>query len=280
MASKQLNPIYKFFTPNPNNKDQATCNTCTKKYTCTGGTTTSLINHLKTQHKETFKDYEKLKSPNANAKRSGEELKPKAKQAKLEDCVPKSDKDLNEAIDDAIVDFLADSGVAFQVVGLESFKNLMKVANRRIKLKHRTTYSKLVKVKGEQIRKEIMSIITAVKGDLTTVGFTTDMWTSCSGDPFMSLTCHFIDKDWELHRCALLPPPSSLQVDSLCGPLPCQAHWEEYCPGTGRHAGGPAAGQRGLGAVRCQRQCRQRQAWGEDEQAPEAVPLLNPHLGT
>ena len=128
-------------------------------------------------------------------------MKPKTNQTKLEDCVPKSDKDLNDAIDDAIVDFLADSGVAFKVVGLESFKNLMKLANRRIKLKHRTTYSKLVKVKAEEIRKEILSIITAVKGDLTTVGFTSDMWTSCSGNPFMSLTCHFIDKNWELQRC-------------------------------------------------------------------------------
>ena len=131
-------------------------------------------------------------------------MNPKAKQAKLEDCIPKSNKDLNEAIDDAIVDFLADSGVAFKVVGLESFKSLMSLANRRIKLKHRTTYSKLVKVNAEQVRREIFSIITSVKGDLTIVGFTTDMWTSCCGAPFMSLTCHFIDKDWELHRCVRL----------------------------------------------------------------------------
>ena len=198
MASKTPNPIYKFFTPNPDKEGQAICNTCNKPYSCLGGTTTSLLNHLKGQHKTTYIEYGKLKSP--NTKRPGEDIKPKAKQAKLEDCVPKSDKELNEVIDDAIVDFLADSGVAFKVVGLDSFKNLMKVANRRIKLKHRTTYSKLVKVKAEQIRKEILSIITSVKGDLTTVGFTTDMWTSCSGDPFMSLTCHFIDKDWELHR--------------------------------------------------------------------------------
>ena len=42
-------------------------------------------------------------------------MKPKAKQANIEDCIPKTDKDLNEAIDEAIVDFLADSGLAFQV---------------------------------------------------------------------------------------------------------------------------------------------------------------------
>ena len=156
MFSKSPNPIYKFFTMNPNKEGQATCNTCSKSYTCTGGTTTSLINHLKGQHKTSFIEYEKVKNP--NAKRPGEDLNPKAKQAKLEDCIPKSNKDLNEAIDDAIVDFLADSGVAFKVVGLESFKSLMSLANRRIKLKHRTTYSKLVKVRSEQVRREIYLI--------------------------------------------------------------------------------------------------------------------------
>ena len=125
---------------------------------------------------------------------------PEFNEAKLEECFANTDKDLNAAIDNAIVDFLADTGTAFTVVGEESFIKLMKVANRKIKLKHRTTYSRLVKVKANEIRKHIHEIITAVKGDLTAVGFTTDMWTSCSGQPFMSLTCHFIDKDWELHR--------------------------------------------------------------------------------
>ena len=106
MFSKSPKPIYKFFTTNPNKEGQATCNTCSKSYTCTGGTTTSLINHLKGQHKTSFIEYEKLKNP--NAKRPGEDLNPKAKHAKLEDCIPTSKKD---TIDDAIVDFLADSGV-------------------------------------------------------------------------------------------------------------------------------------------------------------------------
>ena len=39
-----------------------------------------------------------------------------------------------------------------------------------------------------------------VKGDFTCAAFTTDMWTSAAGDPFMGLTIHFIDKHWRLHR--------------------------------------------------------------------------------
>ena len=42
------------------------------------------------------------------------------KQRKLVDCIPESDKKLNLAISDAFIDFLADAGLAFNVVGLDS----------------------------------------------------------------------------------------------------------------------------------------------------------------
>ena len=52
----------------------------------------------------------------------------------------------------------------------------MKVANKRIKLKHPVTYSRMVKVKAEDILREIHEIIAAVKGDLSCLSFTTDLW--------------------------------------------------------------------------------------------------------
>ena len=62
-------------------------------------------------------------------------------------------------INDMLVDFLADSAVAFRVMGLKSFKDLMKKANRRIILKSPRTYSRLVKVKAKQIKKELLGIV-------------------------------------------------------------------------------------------------------------------------
>ena len=67
------------------------------------------------------------------------------------------------------------------MVGLESFQRLLKVLNKRADLKHRTTYSKMVKVKAAEIKQEILDIINTVKGDLTCAAFTTDMWTSAAG---------------------------------------------------------------------------------------------------
>ena len=230
-------PIWKLFTKLEDNSDRSRCNTCDKEYASKGGTTSALINHLKANHNELHQQYlaeTKVK------KRPGEPSagQPKMKQTKIKDCIPETDEALNNAITDAIVDFLADSGVAFRVVGLDSFHKLMRIANRRIKLKHPVTYSRLVKVKAEEIRKDILDIITAVKTDVSCISFTTDMWTSRAGNPFMSLTIHFIDKNWVLHRWTpyVAPFPArhtgkniALGLDAMVEELGLSGHqWELF----------------------------------------------------
>lgn len=189
--------VWKHFTILENQPDSALCKSCGKSYTCKGGTTSSLWNHLRVSHKEVMKDLE----DKVSRKRSAEEPSSKpAKQMKLTDCIPESSESLSKALDEAIVEFIADSGVAFRVAGLKSFEKILKLANKRVKLKDPRTYSRMMKLKAKEIKDDIMAILAAVKGDLNCCGFTTDMWTSLAGIPFMSLTLHFIDKDWVLHR--------------------------------------------------------------------------------
>ena len=121
---------------------KATCNSCGKVLTVTGGKTTSALkNHLANKHKDLFKQYEEetaaTKTSSKKRPSEAEAAKSDPKQRKLEDCFQK-------AINDGIVDFLADTEVAFNVVGKASFDRLMKIANKRIKLKHPTTYSRLM----------------------------------------------------------------------------------------------------------------------------------------
>ena len=174
-----MSAIWKVFTRI--NNDKATCNTFKKEFACKGGTPSGLKNHLEKKHKELYEQYIKeteaksappKKRPADNEPNNGQ---PKMKDRKIEDCLNETNANLDKAITEAIIDFLADAGVAFRVDGLASFEKLMKIANRRIKLKHPTTYSRLVKVKAEKIRKDILEIIAAVKGDLNCVGFTTDL---------------------------------------------------------------------------------------------------------
>ena len=203
-----MSAIWSFFSKGTGQESsRGMCTACSKQLSVPGGTTSALQNHLKKIHPEKFQEFLEVSSA-AKAKKKPAEKRPAdeaggsklQKQIRLEDCIPQNVDALSKQLDDAIVDFLAESGVAFRVVGLESFDRLLKVLNKRANLKHRTTYSKMVKVKAAEIKKEILDIINTVKGDLTCAAFTTDMWTSSAGDPFMSLTIHFIDKNWRLHR--------------------------------------------------------------------------------
>ena len=202
-----MSSIWKYFTILSDNKNKAKCESCKKGFACPGGTTSGLKNHLKLKHKEIFRKFEaestkvlKNQSNKRPAENDVETNEPRLKQRTIADCLPQNDDTLDKAITEAIIDFLSDSGVAFRVIGLESFHKLMKVANKRIKLKHPVTYSRMVKVKAEDILREIHEIIAAVKGDLSCLSFTTDLWTSGAGEPFMSLTIHFIDSNWHLFR--------------------------------------------------------------------------------
>ena len=106
-------------------------------------------------------------------------------------------------------------------------------------MKHPNTYSRMVKVKADEIRQDLLDIITAVKEDLTCIGFTTDLWTSRAGIPFMSLTIHFIDKEWKLHRFTpyVAPFPArhtgeniALGLDAMIEELELDgSQWDLFC---------------------------------------------------
>ena len=83
-----------------------------------------LQNQLKKMHVEKFQEFLEVnttaKSKRKPAeKRSADEAggsKPQ-KQVRLDDCLPQNIDNLSKQLDNAIVDFLAESGVAFRVSG-------------------------------------------------------------------------------------------------------------------------------------------------------------------
>ena len=53
--------VWKYFHKDEQNKDKVICDVCEAKLSSKGGTTTPLINHLKT-HKKEFTEYESLQA--------------------------------------------------------------------------------------------------------------------------------------------------------------------------------------------------------------------------
>lgn len=188
-------------------KELARCNICKKDYRNTEGNTSGMKKHLKI-HKEAFEEYslaqaEKDRLTNKTTKRKCEEMnvvKPNVpKQLKL-DFTNEALAIKQKQLDDAIVRFVAETGTSFNALGQDSFKDVIKIANRNLKVKDPSTISKQVRKYSRNVSSDVCDIIAAVKTDLLSVGFTTDMWTSRPQDSYISLTASFIDKNWELHR--------------------------------------------------------------------------------
>ena len=204
MAGSSTNILWDLFEKVENGK--AKCNSCKTILDCKGGTTSGLIKHLKSKHKELHENYVKSKEEKDNVTKSGtkrnagggEDIGIGMKQQKL--CFGIPDAALAKKIDQAVVDFIAETGTAFRVVGQPSFKKLINIANNRIQLKDPKTYSRMTGAKAEEISQDISDIVQAVKKNIYSVGFTTDIWTSRANHSYICLTVHFIDKFWNLHR--------------------------------------------------------------------------------
>ena len=80
--------------------------------------------------------------------------------------------------DDALVSFVAETGVSFNVLGTDSFKELIGVANRQLNVKDPRTYSRKVDAASRSVLSRVSDILSAVKSTIPSVGFTSDMWTS------------------------------------------------------------------------------------------------------
>ena len=117
------------------------------------------------------------------------------------------------------------------MLGSESFKELIGVANRQLNVKDPRTYSRKVDAASRSVLSRVSDILSAVKSTIPSVGFMSHMWTSraqvivililqqfvdrivsisellISQDSYMSLTLSCIDVDWELHRwCPFVKP--------------------------------------------------------------------------
>lgn len=192
----KISKIWKYFEVLSDNPDKARCRTCDSVLGCKKGTTSALIAHLKrhTKQNEEFTSSSTASSGSSSARR----VQSMSNQPTLNNFLPKSNLASQKILDKQIARWLAESGVPFRVIDLPSFKKLINIANDKLKVRGRNFYSKLVTSLAEEARRDIIDILQYSKSHLKSVSFTTDIWTSRNGDPFISLTMHFITSDWEL----------------------------------------------------------------------------------
>ena len=216
-------PFYlgNFFTRQADSTS-AMCNSCpmtSKPIKTKSGNTTGLDSHLSRKHRKVYEKFlvkkaeveiKRKEIKEGSKRRLGQDLF-KSKQSKLStsDGVlnmkpPPPDPRTQKEFVDATVNFAVESGIAFNALSGPAFRNVVNVLNKhsrqKVKVLSGHALATHVTNSADELMKEVTAIIRTCRAEMEGVSFTTDIWTSATMESFISITVHWIDKDWNLHR--------------------------------------------------------------------------------
>ena len=100
---------------------------------------------------------------------------PPNKQMKMDKFMPRSSAATQKQLDSAVVDFIVESGSAFRMVNLESFKMMLEIINPSVSIRGRNFCRKLISENANVTRQDIMDILEYIKGEVNSHAFTTDL---------------------------------------------------------------------------------------------------------
>lgn len=200
--------IYKFFTKK--NSTESMCNTCKKVYKTPSSTTTTLIRHLKshpTKYSTYFEEKKKAitefnqhclkRKHEDNTQQSIQNaLKKKSYLTTTSERAMKITKNIGEMI---TLDYQP-----YSIVDDRGFKNLLNTLESKYKLPTRqylssTVIPQLYSTLVSKIKDEINSDLVYLRS----ISFTFDIWTSAAQQPYISLTTHYLSKQFKLKNKTL-----------------------------------------------------------------------------
>ena len=185
------------------------CKGKTQVIKCSDGNTTGLKNHLKSFHSAAYAEFT-LQTEQKNASKkikrkvsTSPNNKSSFKQSKITTTVTNMIKyddqhPVQREFYSLLLDVIIDGFLSFEFANLPATKTLVNFLNKRVTVKHSTTYSKLAEAKYKAMMVDMKNVITSKIEN--SCAFTSDIWTSRVNDAYLSLTLHFIDSEFNLHR--------------------------------------------------------------------------------
>ena len=107
-------------------------------------------------------------------------------------------------ITELITDMVARDLLPAAIVKGEGFRALLNYIEPGYKIPSDTHIASVIQQKHEVGKRAMMQ---RLKNENAFIAFTSDIWTSCANDAYISLTAHFTDSDWELVSCVLGSSP-------------------------------------------------------------------------
>ncbi|XP_067226603.1 E3 SUMO-protein ligase ZBED1-like [Chanodichthys erythropterus] len=209
-------PIWQFFgfrpdeSGQPRDPTEVLCKICSCVVRAKDGQTTNLHDHLRVRHPAEYATLSTRAGPSKKASQGQQMITGAfAKGTKY-----KTDSNRWRQLTDAVTRFLAKEMVSFNTVEKPSFKAMLRTFDKQYELPGRKYFSKTA---IPNLFNEVRSNITKELGDIEYLALTTDMWSSCNMMPYMSVTVHYVNKNWTLQSKCLQTCfiPESHTADNL-----------------------------------------------------------------
>ncbi len=207
-AAVMSSPVWNYFDVSRNNEKFAICRLCSKEISRGGAlsktfNTTNLIRHLRTSHRESYGEYEKL----ATAKKATVTNNATLTQPSITDILKKHelytpDSKKAKDITAKIMEFICIDHQPLSVTEDIGFKRLIAHLEPRYKLPRRKYFTDVALPELYQI--VYSHINSLLHENLTAVSLTTDIWSSSvSPMSMLSLTAQWITEDFEKRQVIL-----------------------------------------------------------------------------
>lgn len=211
---KKNSAVWKYFKRSSDRK-LAKCLTCQKEYR-TSGNTSNLSDHLKrfhpsldrydyneyesTAHNETESSSSVTSATASFSVRSSMSISPYFKRAVFYDSSSQRKKDLDKALLEMIVLDMQ----PFSIVKDRGFRKFISLLDPRYELPSAYTLC------HKMLEESYTEVCTQLKIELSQIEYvaiTFDAWTSVATESYVTVTCHFVDKDFCLKSAVLSTKP-------------------------------------------------------------------------
>ena len=178
---RKSSDVWKYFRKEDSSPNSVLCTICERSFSYRGGTT-NLRDHLERQHSSIYRP-----KPTSS------------KQATLvgiQRCSERRSKEVTQRI----LNFIIKDIRPIAVVEGEGFMEMVKLMEPGYTIpcpKH------FVKLLQEKFLVGVTNLKKILRDDVEKFAITTDIWTSLTNESYMSLTVHYISKEWEMLSCIL-----------------------------------------------------------------------------
>ncbi|XP_058874176.1 E3 SUMO-protein ligase ZBED1-like isoform X1 [Acipenser ruthenus] len=189
--------VWAFFGFKSSDFKQSTilCKKCWKVVPAKGGNTSNLFHHLRHRHPMEYSKCIEKRSSDKPTKHSVIENQTPISESISNVAPYEPDSKRWKQITDAVTYFIAKDMVPIYTVEKEGFKKLLKMIDKKYQLPSRKYFSETaLPALYDDCREQVAEALTRVQFFAST----TDLWSSQTTEPYISLTVHYIDPDWKL----------------------------------------------------------------------------------